>query len=102
VSFETIEHLKNASPSSILQRLDSIAGKKIIGSVPYKEKSDNNVHHIHFDIDEKWFENFKEKGSIHYYYQLNTGKILSEKPTAETIIQNLLFVFEKGEKSPVQ
>jgi SAM-dependent methyltransferase len=96
VSFETIEHLKNASQTTILQRLDNIAGKKIIGSVPYMEEEKNNIYHTHFKLDEKWFDFFKVKGSICYYYQLSTGKILSEKPITDNIIQNLLFVFERA------
>lgn len=82
VSFETIEHIKEPIKESVATLL-SLANKILIISVPFNEKINNNIHHVHFGINEKDFEDFSKE----FYYQDKSGKIEDRKNRdTETLI----------------
>jgi len=94
ISFETIEHIEVSSFKMILNHLNNLAKKKIIGSVPYNETSGDNPYHLHFNLIEDGLCFFKKYGKINFYYQTNEGKIYNNFPHYKTI-QNLIFVVDK-------
>jgi len=93
VSFETIEHVKVEKLEDVLIKLSSFCKKKLIGSVPYKEKSGNNPHHFFFNLDEKDIKPIERYGEIKFFYQNKEGDIFEK--VEENKIQNLIFILEK-------
>lgn len=77
VSFETIEHI-NSSIENVVIKLLSLAGKRIICSVPYKEPVGGNKYHIHFNISELDFDFLKKDQKVKFLYQTRDGKIGEE------------------------
>jgi 2-polyprenyl-3-methyl-5-hydroxy-6-metoxy-1,4-benzoquinol methylase len=95
VSFETIEHISCHNLTDVIRQLLKYCNNIIIGSVPYKEYTNNNKHHFSFNIDEESFEFLHNVGELRFYYQIPDGDIFLEKPV-ENEIQNLIFVFKKS------
>lgn len=94
VSFETIEHIKSDNFSDILTKLVSCANKRVIGSVPYLEKTGNNYHHHTFGIDESMFECLSKTGEVTFYYQ-DTEGVIRNNGTLKINVQNLIFMFDR-------
>lgn len=92
ISFETVEHVQKPL-SIILEKLISLAKKRILISVPYLETNNHNKHHFHFQISEKSFEFLKEK-NVKFIYQLSDKKIVLDKPENKNIT-NLLISIQK-------
>ncbi|NCC70533.1 class I SAM-dependent methyltransferase [bacterium] len=77
VSFETVEHI----PSTILdtvKKLQSLARKGLIISVPYNEQAGHNKHHRHFNINEESFSFLNQESKI-ILYQDKFGNIYKNK-----------------------
>lgn len=91
VSFETIEHIDKSIEEVVLKLL-SLARKKLIFSTPYLEKSGNNPHHIHFNINEDTFNFLSTSLKLNFFYQLKNGKI-EKIPKDNTL--SLIVVIEK-------
>ncbi|HBA36664.1 TPA: hypothetical protein DCZ15_02195 [Candidatus Falkowbacteria bacterium] len=91
VSFETIEHI-NLAVADCVNKLLSLAGKKLLCSVPYRESAGRNKHHVHFDLDERHFDYLKKDFPVNYLYQSRDGT-MHERPRGETL--NLLIIVDK-------
>ena len=94
VSFETIEHIRDARFEDILGKLVSLARRRVIGSVPYREEMGANPHHVIFNVEESYLSPLESVGHLKLYYQDTSGKIRNEKNVDN--IQNLLFTLEKN------
>jgi len=77
ISFETIEHV-NGPIESVVKKLLSLTGKKLICSVPYKEPVGNNKYHFHFNISELDFDFLNKECGVTFLYQSGDGKIWKE------------------------
>ena len=87
VSFETMEHISSIyGMNDICNKLLSLTNKIVIASVPYLEKEGNNVHHVHFNLDESSFDYIRKNHQITFYYQKPDGSILNDKNNE--LIQN--------------
>ncbi len=92
LSFETVEHVKGKTFSQVLLKLNSLAKRKVIGSVPYNEKP-GYPYHVWSLLKESDFRALKRFGKLSFYYQKPSGEIFVRKPTDSA--QNLIFVLEK-------
>jgi len=78
VSFETIEHV-NCAIEEVVKKLLSLAERRLIFSVPYKEPIGGNKYHVHFDITESDFDFLKrERLEVKFLYQSSDGEIHDE------------------------
>jgi SAM-dependent methyltransferase len=77
ISFETVEHI-NDTIEIVIKKLLSLARKKVVCSVPYKEPAGNNKYHVHFDISESTFDFLKKDYKVKFLYQSKDGKTWEE------------------------
>ena len=94
VSFETIEHV-DGTIEDVVKKILSLARKKLILSVPYKEVSGDNKYHVHFNISESDFAFLKKERNceIKFLYQSSDGKI-NEKKMGDAL--SLIVIINKG------
>jgi hypothetical protein len=91
VSFETIEHI-GKDVGEVVLRLLRLATKKLICSVPFKEKAGFNHFHVHFDLDESSFAFILKEYDVRFLYQTKDG-VIHNSDIGDTL--NLLIIIDK-------